>query len=82
MVEKSTIKTYDDGVKDGKAECKKQMKNPECLEMYSEGYKSGFQDGYNAAREEIKEMMLTQMPPEIKKQIDEGAQPVGWVPWW
>jgi len=79
MVEKSNIKTYDDGVKDGKAECKKQMKNPECIEMYSDGYKTGFKDGYQAAREEIKEMMLTQMPPEIKKQIEDGAQT--WGPW-
>jgi hypothetical protein len=82
MEEKSTIKTYDDGVKDGNEECKKQMKDSECLEMFSDGYKSGFQDGYNAAREEVKEMMLTKMPPEVRKQIEDSAQPMGWLPWW
>lgn len=80
MVEKSNIKTYDDGVKDGKKECEKQLKTPECVEMFSDGYKAGFQEGYKAGREDFKEMIREQLPPEIKKQIEEGAKT--WGPWW
>lgn len=78
MDEEDKIKTYDDGVRAGKKQTEKKMQNKECLDLYKEGYKSGFRDGYKAAQEEFRERMLTQMPPEIRKQIDEGAQPAGW----
>ncbi|MGZ7050165.1 MAG: hypothetical protein ACXVHO_09170 [Methanobacterium sp.] len=41
MPEESEIKTYDDGVKDGKKEMEKQIGKKECLELYKEGYKAG-----------------------------------------
>ena len=82
MPKDSEIKTYDDGVEDGKNECENRFAKKQSLDLFAEGYKTGFADGYKAAREEIKEMMLSQMPSDIKKQMDEGAEPVGWGPWW
>ena len=81
MEEESKIKTYDDGVKDGKTDCEKKTQQKECLDMFSEGYKSGFRDGYKAGIEEAKIMILSRMPPEIRKQIGESAQSA-WGPWW
>jgi flagellar biosynthesis/type III secretory pathway protein FliH len=82
MSKDSGIKTYDEGVEDAKNECKKRFAKKQSLDLFAEGYKTGFADGYKAGREEIKEMMFSQMPPEIKKIMDEGAQNKGWGPWW
>jgi flagellar biosynthesis/type III secretory pathway protein FliH len=82
MSEDSEIKTYDEGVKDAKNEYEKRFAKKQSLDLFAEGYKIGFAEGYKAGREEFKAMMLSQMPPDIKKQMDEGAQSKGWVPWW
>lgn len=80
MEEESKIKTYDDGVKDGANECDKRMKEQKCLDSFSEGYKTGFRDGYKAGREDAFRICLSQMPQDIRKQIEDGAQT--WGPWW
>lgn len=58
-----------------KKEVGTEFKKSKCVEYFGDGYKAGFRDGYLAAIEEIRNM-----PPEVKKQIEEGAQPIGW-PW-
>ncbi|MGZ7068838.1 MAG: hypothetical protein ACXVHW_12160 [Methanobacterium sp.] len=61
--------------------CEEKMKDKECLNSFGEGYKAGFADGYKAAMEDMKNM-ASQMTPEMRKQMEEGGQPVGWWPWW
>lgn len=59
------------------------LKDEEQVKLFIDGYKSGFMDGYKAAREELKMMLMSKMPPEIRQQMEEGAEPAGgWVwPW-
>lgn len=82
--EKSRGEKYNEGYKDAKDECDEKMNKKECVDLFIDGYKKGFQDGYKAAAEEIKEMkmMIIQMPPETRqKMMEEGAQG-GWPIWW
>lgn len=39
-----------------------------------------YNKGYKAAMEDMKKLAMKQMPPEIKKQIEEG-NPNIWWPW-
>jgi flagellar biosynthesis/type III secretory pathway protein FliH len=68
MEEEKRLKQYKEGYDAGK----RDLIDEKCVEQYAEGYKSGYKDGYQAAME----MMIGQLPPEIKqKMIEEGAQP-------
>jgi len=63
-----------------KAECEKQFKKTASLGKFAEGYKSGFRDGYKAAMEDIRKMMGP-IPPEFRKEMEDGAQPIWWPNW-
>ncbi len=76
MVEGKRSKEYKEGYK----AAQKDLEDKENIKLFMEGYKSGFRDGYMAAREESKMMMMSKMPPEIRDQMKEGAEPGGW--WW
>lgn len=71
-------KEYNEGYKDALED----LKDEEKIKLFIDGYKSGFGDGYTAAREELKTMLMGKMPPEIRQQMEEGAETGGWVwPW-
>jgi nitrogenase molybdenum-iron protein alpha/beta subunit len=49
-----------------------------CIQFYTDGYKSGFRDGYKAAMEEL----MSTMPPEIRKKMIEEDAELRWpIPW-
>jgi hypothetical protein len=78
MVEGKRSKEYNEGYKDAIED----LKDEQNLKLFMEGYKSGFSDGYTAAREELKMMMMSNLPPEIRQQMEEGAEAGGWRwPW-
>ena len=60
----------------------KDLKDEKNMNLFMEGYKSGYRDGYKAAMSDLKTMMMGKMPPEIKQQMEEGAEPGPWIwPW-
>ena len=79
MVEGKRSKEYNEGYK----AALEDLKDENDLKLFIDGYKRGFSDGFSAAREDMKMMMMAGMPPEIKKQMEEGAEAGsiwGW-PW-
>lgn len=78
MVEGKRSKEYNEGYKSALED----LKDEENMKLFIEGYKLGYRDGYKAAMSELKMMMMGKMPPEIRQQMEEGAEPGGWVwPW-
>jgi hypothetical protein len=69
-------KEYNQGYEDAE----KDLLDKENVKLFTEGYKAGYRDGYQAAMKEMKKVMTDQMPPEIKRQMEEGGQGVWW-PW-
>ena len=56
------------------------LSNDKCLKLFTDGYKSGYQDGYKAAMEQLK---ICKIPPQMMmmpKPDEDGAQP-GWCIW-
>lgn len=49
------------------------------IKLFRKGYKKGYRDGYQAAMEDTKRLILLNAPPEIREQMEAGAQP-GWPP--
>lgn len=66
-------KGYDDAEKD--------FLDKEKVKLFKEGYKAGFRDGYNEGMRDAKKFALEQMPPEIRKQLEEGGGQGIWWPW-
>ena len=53
----------------------------ENIKHYTDGFKAGNREGYEAAMKDARRMMMTQMPPELReKLIEDGLQQ--WVPGW
>ncbi len=78
MVEGKRSKEYNEGYNDAKED----LKDEKNMNLFTEGYKSGYRDGYKAAMSDFKMMMMGKMPPEIKQQMEEGAEPGPWMwPW-
>lgn len=62
---------YEKVVKAVKEEMAEGMKEEANLDLFSEGYKKGFADGFEAAYKQIETLYI--------KQIDEeGVQPISW----
>lgn len=64
----------------GYADAEKDILDKENLEVFKEGYKAGFRDGYLAAMKDISNVRLETLPDDIKKKIEDGVQPWVW-PW-
>jgi len=62
--------------KDGYDAAVKDFKDENNLELFKEGYKAGFRDGYMAVMMEIKD----QMPADFKEKMGDDVQPWIW-PW-
>lgn len=78
MEEGKRSKEYNQGYEDAK----KDIVDDKKLKLFAEGYKAGYRDGYQAAKEDLKKMMMSKMPPEIQQQMGEGgAQPMWLWPW-
>lgn len=58
----------------------KDFLDDEKLKEFKEGYKIGYRDGYQAALNDLKKSALLKLPPEVRQQMEEGAQPWDW-PW-
>jgi flagellar biosynthesis/type III secretory pathway protein FliH len=57
------------------------LDDDKCLKLFGEGYKKGYNAGYQAAVEDMR-MKMFQLSPEIRQKMSEdGAQPQWW-PWW
>jgi flagellar biosynthesis/type III secretory pathway protein FliH len=76
MDEGKRSKEYNKGYEDAE----KDLLDKENVKLFTEGYKAGFRDGYQAARSEMQRLMMDKVPPEIQKQMEEGGQGIWW-PW-
>ncbi len=64
----------------GYADAEKDILDKENVDVFKEGYKAGFRDGYLAAMKDISNVRLETLPDDIKDKIDDGVQPWIW-PW-
>lgn len=66
---------YDKVAKAIKEEIAEKMKDETNLDLFSEGYKKGFADGFDAAFKQIETIYIKQME-------EEGVQPISWPKIW
>lgn len=76
MDERKRSDEYNKGYEDAE----KDFLDKEKVKLFKEGYKAGYRDGYKEAMKDAKKFALEQMPPEIKRQMEEGGQGI-WLPW-
>ena len=67
--------------KKGYEAAEKDFLDDEKVKLFKDGYKKGYRDGYQAAMKDAKIMAMKKMPPEIRKQMEEGTSQGVWWPW-
>lgn len=79
MVKGTRSKEYNKGYSDAE----KDILDKENIDLFTEGFKAGFRDGYLAAINELSNVrgkMVDNLPPEIKEKFGDEVQPWVW-PW-
>lgn len=64
----------------GYTDAQQDLLDKENINLFKEGYKAGFRDGYIAAIKEISSKFTENIPPEFKDKLGDDAQPWIW-PW-
>lgn len=75
MTNTSRIEEYEEGYKDAEKDI---LDGDKSIKAFTEEYKLGFRDGYQAASEDAKKAILLKVPKEIRDQIDGDGAQAGW----
>ncbi len=67
--------------KKGYEDAEKDFLDKEKVKLFEDGYKTGYRDGYQAGMMAAMKLAMEKMPPEIKRQMEEGTSQGVWWPW-